>query len=250
SQQLAKMADIFADAKETVIFCHLDNCDHTVFSCYWGNRLFTLAEVLKAKTVWRLKTWGRGPQRTSKMFRVTGAAFRQEMQANAARDDRWHLYSIFQQYANSGSVPWQTAIHGLVVEAIRRDEESDYPNHEFLGAALNGLLPRRARPVDWGKNDWRDLAWLLELNQGFYNAAGLAAVCSLPDKDTGSWLGKPVDPSVGSERLEPVVTAFPVSAVRDPPLAIIGGETVAFRKILLRRDAFGLYTNEEMRPMK
>ncbi|KAJ7212537.1 hypothetical protein GGX14DRAFT_564292 [Mycena pura] len=135
-------------------------------------------------------------------------------------------------------------------EVIRRDEETDFANHEFLGVTLNGLLPRRARPMDLGKNDWRDLAWLLELNQGFYNAAGLAAVCSLTDKDTGSWLGKPVDPAVGSERLEPVVTAFPVYADRDPPLAIIGGETVAFRKVLLRRDAFGLYTNEEMRPLK
>lgn len=160
-------------------------------------------------------------------------------------------YAIFQHSVNAGSIPWQVAIHGLVVEAIRRDEVTNHRNHKYLGQALNGLLPRRSRLSDLGgKNGWSDLAWLLELNQGFYNAASLAAVCNLPDKDTGSWLGKPMGPNVGNERLEPVVTAFPVSASSNPPLAIIRSETVAFRKVPLQRDAYGLYNNEEMRPFK
>ncbi|KAJ7186258.1 hypothetical protein B0H12DRAFT_966764, partial [Mycena haematopus] len=100
----------------------------------------------------------------------------------------------------------------LPVEAIRRDEASKHVDHQHLGRALNGLLPRRARLEDLDRGGWADLAWLLELNQAFYNAAALAAVCSIiGDKDeSGSWLGKPIDPHPGNERLETMVTALPI----------------------------------------
>ncbi|KAF9442757.1 hypothetical protein P691DRAFT_626878, partial [Macrolepiota fuliginosa MF-IS2] len=106
-------------------------------------------------------------------------------------------------------------IHALVVEAIRRDEAGGFEEHRYLGKALNGLLPRRARTEDLGgKSGWADLAWLLELNQGHYNAASLAAVCGINfSKECAAgyrWWGNPILPMVGNERLEPEATAFPV----------------------------------------
>jgi hypothetical protein len=160
-------------------------------------------------------------------------------------------YSIFQHTVNAGAVPWQVAIHALVVESIRRDEAGGFHDHKFLGRALNGLLPRRSRLSDLGNGGWNDLAWLLELNQGFYNAASLAAVCSISEDHSVEWLGKPIDPAAGNERLEPVVTAFPVSSDSGPPaLTVIAGEQVGFRAKPLKRDAFGLYNNEEMKGAK
>jgi hypothetical protein len=156
------------------------------------------------------------------------------------------------------------AIHALIVEAIRRDDYGKYKSHKFLGRALNGLLPRRAQLNDLGRGGWNDLAWLLELNQGFYNAAGLAALCGIPDESSVSWLGRPIQPKPGNERLEPLVTALPVSpplpppdrgeAAKNansgcPPLMIIGGGMVGIRPEL-RRDWAGLYTNKEMRPLR
>ncbi|KAJ7203468.1 hypothetical protein C8J57DRAFT_1485606 [Mycena rebaudengoi] len=77
--------------------------------------------------------------------------------------------------------------------------------------ALNGLLPRRGPPQDFGRSEWTDLAWLLELNQGSYNAAALAAVCNINDDkaEAGLRLGEPTLSVAGSERLEPMVNAFP-----------------------------------------
>ncbi|KAJ7197757.1 hypothetical protein GGX14DRAFT_322467, partial [Mycena pura] len=141
------------------------------------------------------------------------------------------------------------AIHALVVEAIQRDEAGGFLEHKFLGKALNGLLPRRARLQDLGNSGWADLSWLLELKRGFYNAASLAALCSVADGDSVSWLGKQIDPTAGNERLEPVVTTFPVSASEtetDPALAIIQGpqgQTLGLRANRLKRDASGLYNN-------
>jgi hypothetical protein len=194
-------------------------------------------------------------------------------------------YAIYQHSVNSGAVPWQVAIHALVVEAIRRDEETKHLDHEKIGKALNGLLPRRARLEDLGGGGWNDLAWLLELNQGFYNAASLASVCSIPDDRSVSWLGKPIHPVAGNERLEPIVTAFPVSgsfkvvnqtdklapmihqkSEGHPLLTIIGQKTYLFcippktltqrpssiglRPKPLKRDRYGLYNNEEMKGLK
>ncbi|KAJ6500925.1 hypothetical protein C8R45DRAFT_820772 [Mycena sanguinolenta] len=166
--------------------------------------------------------------------------------------------AIYQHTTNAGAVSWQAAIHALVVESIRRDEASGFHNHKFLGKVLNGLLPRRSRLADLGNGGWNDLAWLLELNQGFYNAASLAAVCCISEDNSVAWLGKPIDPAAGNERLEPVVTAFPLSATSHshvpansrPALTIIAGEILPFRPIPLKRDAVGLYNNEEMKAAK
>ncbi|KAJ7758671.1 hypothetical protein B0H16DRAFT_1370420, partial [Mycena metata] len=175
-------------------------------------------------------------------------AFKEEIQKSAANLNQWHLYAIYQHSVNSGGVSWQTAIHSLVVEAIRRDEAGNFDDHKYLGRALNGLLPRRAHVDDLGRGGWNDLAWLLELNQGFYNAANLAALCSLPDHSSVSWLGKPIHPMPGNERLEPIVTALPVPpstanpSAGCPPLMIIGGEMISLRP-RFRRDWAGLYNN-------
>ena len=52
-------------------------------------------------------------------------------------------------------------------------------------------------------------AWLLELNQGFYNAASLAAVSSPAEAGvpTHRWMGKPTVPKEGNERLEALVSS-------------------------------------------
>ncbi|KAJ7166876.1 hypothetical protein C8R46DRAFT_899297 [Mycena filopes] len=250
STELGRLADVFGGAVEVVVFCHEENCDHTRLECIWGERLFTIPEILHAERVVRLTRRREGKMLTAHLFPTTGRAFRLRMQHFAALGNRWHLYAIFQHTVNAGAVPWQVAIHALVVEAIRRDEAGDFHNHKYLGKALNGLLPRRARLADLGKDGWNDLAWLLELNQGFYNAAGLAAVCSISADNSVEWLGKPIDPAAGNERLEPVVTAFPVSSDSDPPLTIIAGETLGLRPKPLKRDANGLYNNEEMKGLK
>ncbi|KAF7358993.1 HET domain-containing protein [Mycena sanguinolenta] len=238
--ELGKMADMFRYAAQVAVFCHEPNCDHTTLACKWGQRLFTLPEILHAETVLRL-TRHQPKTLTAQLFRTTGRSFREKMQKHAAEGNRWHLNAIYQHTVNAGTVPWQVAIHALVVEAIRRDEAGGYLDHKYLGKVLNGLLPRHARLVDLGKGGWNDLAWLLELNQGFYNAASLAA---------------PIHPAAGNERLEPVVTAFPVSSNSpgsydsNSALTIIAGETLGFRPVPLKRDADGLYNNEEMKSAK
>ncbi|KAJ7753066.1 hypothetical protein DFH07DRAFT_702974, partial [Mycena maculata] len=253
STELGRLADIFRRAARVSVFCQYENCDHTGLQCPWGARLFTFPEILNAQNVLRITKKGEEGNMFWEMSETSGRAFREEMQTNAARGSRWHLYAIFQHTVNSGAVPWQVAIHALVVEAIRCDERSGFDEHKYLGRILNGLLPRRARLGDFGSNGWNDLAWILELNQGFYNAASLAAVCSVAENQSVSWLGKPIDPAPGNERLEPVVTAFPVSSSsrneRNPPLSIIGGETLGLRPTL-KRDKYGLYNNKEIRALK
>lgn len=118
----------------------------------------------------------------------------------------------------------------------------------FLGKSLNGLLPRRARLIDLrGDDGWADLIWLLELNQGFYNAASLAAVCSLPETNIPGqcWLGSPIAPREGNERLEPLVTAFPVPT----GLNILRPTALGLRPNLKRNGA-GLYQNPELHGLK
>ncbi|KAJ7205423.1 hypothetical protein GGX14DRAFT_322186, partial [Mycena pura] len=267
SEELGRIPDIFRYAAKTVVFCDEEGCDHTGPSCIWGQRLFTIAEILHAQKVLTLTPWRNGDVLEAKLQPWEGCEFREAMQSKAARENKWHLYAIFQHAANAGTVPWQMTIHALVVEAIRRDEAGDYHEHKFLGKALNGLLPRRARLKDLGINGWADLALLLELNQGFYNAASLAAVCGVADPNSApkthsasktrsttkthsvSWLGKPLDPGPGNERLHPIVTAFPVfdsKAASDPALVIVEGETLDIRRKLPKRDARGLYNNQDM----
>ncbi|KAJ6626144.1 hypothetical protein B0H10DRAFT_1999200 [Mycena sp. CBHHK59/15] len=259
-KELGRLADIFRNAAQVAVFCHEVDCDHTGLTCIWGTRLFTIPEILHAQRVLRMTRKQEEKKIITNLIPTSARVFREAMQTKAALGNRWHLYAIFQHSVNSGAVP-------LVVEAIRRDEAGGFHNHQFLGKALNGLLPRRARLDHLGSSGWNDLAWLLELNQGFYNAASLAAVCSLAGDERVSWLGKPIQPSAGNERLEPIVTAFPVSLssnrsekiqpssekTRDsepsPPLTIIGDKTLGLRPNL-KRDAAGLYNNEEIRGLK
>jgi hypothetical protein len=130
-----------------------------------------------------------------------------------------------------------------------------YYDHKYLGKALNGLLPRRAHLNDLDRGGWNDLAWILELNQGFYNAATLAAICAISEDASVSWLGRPLKPMPGNERLEPIVTALPVAPPSDkassgcPPLMIIGGEMIVL-PTHLRRDWAGLYNNPAVRPIR
>ncbi|KAJ7348671.1 hypothetical protein DFH08DRAFT_808400 [Mycena albidolilacea] len=212
--ELGRMADIYRSADEVTVFCHTENCRHTdLLNCVWTKRLWTLAEILNAQTVATM-TMTREPDTgfTARLSTQSGHVFREVLQAKAAQANKWHLYAIFQKTDHAGAAPLQVVIHALVVEAIRRDEASGHSDHDVLGKALNGLLPRRARLKDLGHGGWTDLAWLLELNQAFYNAAALAAVCCIinDNDESGSWLGKPIHPAPGNERLEPIVTAFPI----------------------------------------
>ncbi|KAJ7480349.1 hypothetical protein B0H11DRAFT_1661687, partial [Mycena galericulata] len=269
ANEVGRLGDIFKKADQVAVFCHEVNCDHTGLTCPWGKRLFTFAEIFHAQRVLRLSKITQGTSLTTDLVPYAGHTFREAMQSNAERGKRWHLSAIYQRSVNAGSVPWPAAIHAMVVEAIRRDEDSGFDEHALLGKALNGLLPRRARLEDLGSSGWNDLAWLLELNQGFYNAASLAAVCSMPDDRSVSWLGKPISPTAGNERLEPIVTAFPVSGSSivwnkgetvppvkhqntqpNPPLTIITEKTIGLRPTPLKRDKYGLYTNKEMKPLR
>jgi hypothetical protein len=177
-----------------------------------------------------------------------GRLFRERIQTNAAVAKHWHLSAIMLHTANSGTVPWQVAIHALIVEVLRRDKAGGFKDHKFLGKGLNGLLPRRARLNDLTGNDgWADLIWLLELNQGFYNATALAAVCSLPEYDVPGhcWLGPPISPCEGNERLEPLVIAFP-----GPTALNILKPTMVGLRPNLKRDIDGLYRNPELHGLK
>ena len=255
-EEVGRLADIFGAASQVCVFCHLPECSHTDPNCPWGTRIFTLAEILHAKTVLTITIKGNVRGRRQRIEMV-GEVFRAKMREQAERSGRWHLYAVMQHSTNTGSVPWQVAIHALVVEIIRRDIAGNFPQHKFVGKALNGLLPRRARLAHLqGTNGWTDLAWLLELNQGFYNAASLAAVCSLEGNGAYGhcWLGTPIEPYAGNERLEPIVNAFPVCIRRpqgDIPAAlnVIGPHTVGVGR-KLKRDAAGLYHNDEMKGLK
>ena len=245
-KELGCLADIFRGATVVCVFCAEEDCDHTSMSCLWGTRIWTLAEILHADRIWKMIRRKRGDQLEFRFDpEQAGRHFRERIQAHAAVAKHWHLYAIMQHAANSGTVPWQVAIHALIVEAIRRDYTGE---RTLLGKALNGLLPRRAHLDDLMGNDgWADLIWLLELNQGFYNAAALAAVCSLPEYDVPGhcWLGPPISPREGNERLEPLVIAFP-----GPTALNILKPTMVGLRPNLKRDIDGLYRNPELHGLK
>lgn len=248
NRELGRLADIYRAAKIVCVFCG-EECDHTTSKCVWIHRIWTLPEILHASKVQIMKKKSNG---RCTLESKSGNAFRSDMQHNAAREGYWHLHAILQSRNYSGSVPWQTAIHSLIVEAIKRDDHStskeEIHKEVVIAKSLNGLLPRRAKLQDL-KGRWDDLAWLLELNQGFYNVAALAAVCSLGTKK--GWLGPPIDPRVGNERLEPLATAFPVARIGqggqvvERPLTILGAETIRVHS-KLKRDAWALYHDSEM----
>uniref|UniRef100_A0A0W0FDS6 Uncharacterized protein n=1 Tax=Moniliophthora roreri TaxID=221103 RepID=A0A0W0FDS6_MONRR len=258
-EELGRMPDIYRGANMVVVFCHVVDCDHTTLDCSWGKRLYTLGEILHANEVQRMTRKidhdeSGKEMKQSHLYTEPARSFRERMMHHAARANRWHLHSILRQSNNSGSDTWQMAIHALIVDAIRRDRETKYHEHKFLGKGLNGLLPHRARLHHLkGEDGWADLAWLLELNQGFYNQAALAAVCCLPDrpKAGNGWLGPPIEPRAGNERLEPLVTAFVVGGDEDKkvaPLNIIGAQTIGLHPCL-KRDGYALYRNPHARAM-
>jgi hypothetical protein len=256
-KELGRIPDIYRDAAQVCVFCHDVDCDHTGLACKWGSRIFTLGEILHTINVLVMTRRVVKGDFQSELVPVLASVFRRRMEGNAAEGRKWHLAAILQHSSNSGAMPWQTAIHSLIVEIVRRDEVGNFHEHKALGQALNGLLPRRARLDDLKREDgWADLAWLLELNQGFYNAASLAAVCNLADANVPGhrWLGKPLAPMEGNERLEPKVTAFPISLPHhgrhhEPALCVIKPEHIVVQH-KMRRDSAGLHTQEAMHPVR
>ncbi|KIJ45917.1 hypothetical protein M422DRAFT_46490 [Sphaerobolus stellatus SS14] len=260
SYELGRLCDIFRGATKVFVFCHKQDCDHTKIDCPWGKRLFTLGEIIHATDVYVLIRRGPIENQATLIYPMGAQRFREKMQAEAEKAKRWHLYSIMQHASNSGAVTWQNAIHALVVEAILRDESEEsgkFLAHKYLGKALNGLLPRRARLKDLkGEDGWEDLAWLLELNQGYFNTTGLAAVCSLAGFDVPNyrWLGKPISPKEGNERLEPIVTSFPVRIEQKDgdehaALCFVGPQTIPLTH-WLHRDAGALFHHTELTALK
>jgi hypothetical protein len=149
--EVGQLADIFRGARRVVVFCHIEGCGHTGIHCPWANRLFTLGEILYTPEVLqmtRTREFNDQKRLSSFITTIPGSEFRSDMQARAAEAKLWHLYNIMQHATNSGAVTWQSAIHSLVVEAIRRDEADNFHAHKFLGKALNGLLPRRSQLED------------------------------------------------------------------------------------------------------
>ncbi|TFK38531.1 hypothetical protein BDQ12DRAFT_651626 [Crucibulum laeve] len=271
TMELGRMADIFGGAAKVCIFCHERDCDHTGPNCPWGTRLFSLAEIIHAAKIVRMTrpSSKRSGTAYSQLFAEPGKVFRRNIQNRAEAEKQWHLQAIM-QYANGAGFASHDAIHALVVELIRRDEANDFRQHNLLGKSLNALLPRRARLADLpGKDGWVDLVFLLELNQAFYNVATLAAVCSLQGSDADTddnaagdtdslvldfpvrhtWLGKPILPAPGIERLKPLVTAFPAVNAEgggsNPALNIVSSQIIPIHHIL-RRDTNAFYHSTNM----
>lgn len=261
--ELGQVADIFRLARRVVIFCHLDDCDHTSPDCPWANRLFALAEIMHTQRILRMTRTtdnsGESPNTFATLLTpVAGQDFRAEMMSRAAEAKMWDLYNIMQHSANPGGISWQTMIHSLVLDVLRRDEAENLVSHTLVAKALNGLLPRRAQPACLrGVNGWADLSFLLELNQGFYNSAALAAVCKLPDAEVNEyrWLGKPILPTEGTERLEPLVTANPVSFRDEPsntpiPVLSLTGPQIVDVDHMLQRDSGALERQPDMQALR
>jgi hypothetical protein len=252
-EELSRMADIFGFASAVCVYCPREGCSHVDSDCSWGGRLWTLSEIVHTENIISLTRNRPSDDPLSpssldySLIHVSGRHFRSEIQRAAELEGQWHLHAIMRHANNSGSTTWQHSIHSMVIEAIMRNEKSKEANN-FLAKALNGLLPRRARPQDLlGKDGWADLAWLLELNQGFYNSASLAAVCGLGEKAqvSSGWLGPPIYPSAGNERLEPLVTAFPIPT----GLFIMNPRVIGLRPCL-KRDFKGLFNCKEHRVLQ
>ncbi|KAK0434356.1 hypothetical protein EV421DRAFT_1670525, partial [Armillaria borealis] len=105
SEELGRLADIFRNASQVTVFCHMENCDHTSTTCLWGMRLFTIGEIIHAKEVIRLTRQQQDGSRSLRThaYRETAIAFREKMQTNAAHDNHWRLYAIMQHSTNAGS---------------------------------------------------------------------------------------------------------------------------------------------------
>ncbi|KIJ36891.1 hypothetical protein M422DRAFT_232236, partial [Sphaerobolus stellatus SS14] len=256
SRELGRLADIYRGASRVCVFCHIPNCDHTRSSCPWGKRLFTLPEIIPAADVlvmMRRKKDSKTGASTGTLFKPMKAGlFREKIQIQAAKDKRWHVYTLMQHANNEAAVSWQNAIHALLVEAMLRNEAEASANLKAFGKCLNGLLPRRARLEDLkGEDGWEDLSWLLELNQAFFNVTSLAAVSSTAELDVQNhrWLGKPITPKEGHERLESVVTSFPVrvqteDGMTESALYFASPRTIPLHH-WMQRDSWALFNRKE-----
>lgn len=91
SVELGRLTDIFRRASQVTVFCHEEDCDHTTLECIWGKRLFTLPEILHAETVWRLTRRRQENTMSAQVVKTTGREFREAIQTNAAKGNRWHL---------------------------------------------------------------------------------------------------------------------------------------------------------------
>lgn len=89
NEELGRLADIFRYAAQVVVFCHLFGCDHTSLSCPWGNRVWTIPEILHAQKVLQMTRETGSPIPT--IGEVSGDIFREKMQYHAAEGNQWHL---------------------------------------------------------------------------------------------------------------------------------------------------------------
>ncbi|THU85671.1 hypothetical protein K435DRAFT_763995 [Dendrothele bispora CBS 962.96] len=78
------------------------------------------------------------------------------------------------------------------------------------------------------------------------------------EQHAGSWLGPPIEPKAGNERLEPLVHAFPFINRTGPRaehrefmsvLNVVGAETIGLHPYL-RRDSNALFTNKDAKKAK
>ncbi|KAJ7897629.1 hypothetical protein B0H14DRAFT_2332477 [Mycena olivaceomarginata] len=89
--ELGRTADIYRQASQVVVFCHEVECDHTTLTCPWGKRLWCFAEILHAKRVLQMTRVPWGNTLATRVTPYPGDRFREAMQTNAARGNKWHL---------------------------------------------------------------------------------------------------------------------------------------------------------------
>jgi hypothetical protein len=90
-KELGRLADIFRYAAQVVVFCHRLGCDHTDVTCPWGNRIWTIPEILHAQKVLRMTREHANDQIITRIFTTPGRVFREAVQTKAAEKNEWHL---------------------------------------------------------------------------------------------------------------------------------------------------------------
>ncbi|EEB97946.1 hypothetical protein MPER_02636 [Moniliophthora perniciosa FA553] len=108
SEELGRLADIFRGAQTVVVFCDVVDCDHWTLDCSWGNRLFTLGEILHANEVRRMtrkmiRDESGKKIKKSYLYTESARSFRERMMHHAALADKWHLHSILRQRATAAT---------------------------------------------------------------------------------------------------------------------------------------------------
>ncbi|KAF9442756.1 hypothetical protein P691DRAFT_846071, partial [Macrolepiota fuliginosa MF-IS2] len=101
-KELGILADIFRGAEQVLVFCARENCNHTSIECPWGQRLFTIGEILHAEKVMTLT---RRPREDGfwKLKPMGARNFKNDMQRAAAEHRYFHLSTILQHATNAGS---------------------------------------------------------------------------------------------------------------------------------------------------